>query len=78
VLYASGVVGAAAAAFGAYVTFRSPWTPLFTIPQWRLWLGILVGVSALAAIVIYGISEYTHRRELPTAAPTPGGLGAGA
>jgi glutamate:GABA antiporter len=78
VLSVCGVVGVAAAGFGAYVTFRSPWTPLFTVPQWRLWLAILVGVSALAAVVIYGISEFTHRRELPTAAPTPGGLGAGA
>src|SRR5207248_2046639 len=69
-LYASGIIGAAASIFGAYVTFRSPWTPLFTIGHWRLWLAILVGVSLLAAVVIYSISEYTHRRELhPT--PTP-------
>src|SRR5437660_791946 len=29
-LYASGVVGMVASAFGAFITFRSPWTPLFS------------------------------------------------
>jgi len=72
-LYASGIVGAAASIFGAYVTFRSPWTPLFTIGHWRLWLAILVGVSLLAAVLIYAISEFTHRREVPTPTPTPAG-----
>jgi len=76
VLYVCGVVGICASAFGAYVTFRSPWTPLFTVGDWRLWLGVLVGVSALAAIAIYSISQFTHRRELPepsgpTPSPTP-------
>src|SRR5262249_13894758 len=52
VLYASGVIGALASAFGAYVTFRSPWTGLFTPMHWRVWLGVLCGVSVLAAIVI--------------------------
>jgi glutamate:GABA antiporter len=66
----SGVVGAVASAFGAYVTFRNPWTPLFSTADWRLWLGILVGISALAAVAIYGISQFTHRRELPDAEPT--------
>jgi hypothetical protein len=73
-LYASGVVGICASAFGAYVTFRSPWTPLFTVSDWRLWLAILVGVSALAAIAIYTISQFTHRREAPEPSgpqPTP-------
>jgi amino acid transporter len=73
-LYGSGIVGAAASLFGAYVTFRSPWTPLFTTSDWRLWLGVLVGVSILAAIVIYAISQFTHREELPEPSgpsPTP-------
>jgi amino acid transporter len=68
-LAASGVVGMLASMFGAYVTFRNPWTPLFTPGNWRLWLAILCGVSALAAIVIYSISEYMHRR--PAAPPSP-------
>jgi glutamate:GABA antiporter len=71
VLAASGVIGAAAAIFGAYVTFRNPWTPLYSVGHWRLWLGILVGVSALAAIAIYLISEFTHRRKMPTPTPEP-------
>jgi hypothetical protein len=81
VLYASGVVGMCASAFGAYVTFRSPWTPLFSVPDWRLWLAILVGVSALAAVAIYAISQFTHRRESPAEAepagpePTPSPAG---
>ncbi len=62
-LYASGVIGILASAFGAYVTFRSPWTPLFSSASWRLWLALLCGVSALTAVVIYAISEFVHRRE---------------
>ncbi len=44
VLYGSGITGAAASGFGAYVTFRSPWTPLFTTGHWRIWLAVLAGV----------------------------------
>ena len=62
-LYASGVIGILASAFGTYVTFRSPWTPLFSSGNWRLWLALLCGVSALTAVVIYAISEVVHRRE---------------
>jgi hypothetical protein len=61
-LYASGVVGILASGFGAYVTFRIPWTPLFSSGDWRLWLSILCGVSALTAIIIYVIGEVVHRR----------------
>jgi amino acid transporter len=72
-LYASGAIGMLASAFGAYVVFRSPWTGLFSVGHWRIWLGALCGISVLAAILIYVISEYVHRREMPTAAPTPTG-----
>ncbi|MEA2380149.1 MAG: glutamate:GABA antiporter [Solirubrobacteraceae bacterium] len=78
VLYASGVIGAVASAFGAYSTFKAPWTPLFSTGNWRLWLAILVGVSALAALAIYAISQFTHRSEMPEAAapePTPSPAG---
>jgi len=71
VLYACGVIGMLASAFGAYVTFRSPWTSLFSIGHWRMWLAVLSGVSVLAAIVIYGISEFVHRREAPRPTVTP-------
>jgi amino acid transporter len=71
VLYASGVIGMLASAFGAYVTFRSPWTGLFSVAHWRLWLAVLCGISVLAAVVIYAISEFMHRREAPTATMTP-------
>jgi amino acid transporter len=71
VLYASGVIGALASAFGAYVVFRSPWTSLFTIGHWRIWLAVLCGVSVAAALVIYAISEYMHRREAPRPTPAP-------
>jgi glutamate:GABA antiporter len=62
-LYASGVIGVLASAFGAFITFRSPWTPLFSNGSWRIWLAILCGVSALAAVAIYAISEFAHRSE---------------
>jgi glutamate:GABA antiporter len=74
VLYASGVIGMAASAFAVYVTFRNPWTPLFKTSDWRLWLTILVVVSALAALAIYAISQFTHRRPVAEPAgpePTP-------
>jgi amino acid transporter len=70
-LYACGILGALASAFGAYVTFRTPWTSLFTTQHWRIWLAVLVGISAGAAIVIYAISEYFHRRPEPTPTATP-------
>jgi hypothetical protein len=73
VLYASGVIGILASAFGAYVTFRSQWTALFTIGHWRLWLAVLCGVSIAAAVLIYAISEYVHRREAPRPTLTPAG-----
>jgi amino acid transporter len=71
-LYACGVIGMLASAFGAYTVFRSPWTTLFTIQHWRVWLSVLCGVSVAAAVVIYGISEIMRRREHmpPQAAPT--------
>lgn len=72
VLYACGVIGMLASAFGAYTVFRSPWTGLFTIQHWRIWLAVLCGVSVAAAVLIYGISEVMRRREHmpPQAAPT--------
>src|SRR5438874_7301258 len=70
-LYASGVIGMLASAFGAYVVFRSPWTSLFTVQHWRIWLAVLCGVSLLAAVLIYAISEFTHRRHAPTPTPSP-------
>jgi glutamate:GABA antiporter len=70
-LYASGVIGILASAFGAYVTFRSPWTSLFSIGHWRLWLAVLCGVSLAAAVLIYAISEFMHRREAPRPTLTP-------
>jgi hypothetical protein len=60
-LYASGVIGVAASLFGAFITFKSPWTPLYSQGSWRMSLGILCGVSAAAAVVIYVISELAHR-----------------
>jgi hypothetical protein len=73
-LLASGVIGMAASLVGAIVTFKDPWNPeIFTVGSWRLWLAIVAGISTLAAIVIYSISEYTHRRGVPSPTPTPAG-----
>jgi glutamate:GABA antiporter len=72
-LYASGVIGMLASAFGAYVVFRSPWTSLFSVGHWRIWLAILCGISVMAALLIYAISEFLHRREAPTPTMTPAG-----
>src|ERR671937_1140562 len=70
-LYASGVIGMLASAFGAYITFHRPWTAGYSIDHWRIWLGVLCGVSIAAAPVIHAISEYTHRREEPPPTTTP-------
>src|SRR5712692_6127495 len=71
VLYACGAIGMLASAFGAYVTFRAPWTGLFSVMHWRIWLAVLCGVSVFAAIPIYAISEFMPRREHPTPTMTP-------
>ena len=55
------LTGMPANATGAFITFKSPWTPLFHNGSWRVSLGILCGVSAAAAVVIYAISEIAHR-----------------
>jgi amino acid transporter len=70
-LLVSGVVGIVASAAGAIVTFKTPWNPdLFSNGSWRLWLGLMTAISAGAAVVIFGISEWLHRRhESPEAAP---------
>jgi hypothetical protein len=52
------------------VTFEDPWNPdIFTVGSWRLWLGIVAGVSALAAVSIYAVSEVVRRREEPEPVP---------
>jgi amino acid transporter len=69
-LYGSGIIGAAASIIGAIVTFKDPWNPdIFSVTSWRVWLAIVAGISALAAVAIYAISEYHRRREI--SAPTP-------
>lgn len=71
-LYASGVVGIVSSAVGAVVTFKDPWNPaIFSVGSWRLWLAIVAGISALLAVVIYFISDYTFRRQLPDPTPSP-------
>jgi glutamate:GABA antiporter len=75
-LMLSGVVGAITSAFGAYVVFTAPFGPVFkTNTEWRTWVGILTGGSALIAVLIYLISEAASRRNLPepAAAPVAGG-----
>ena len=70
VLFGSGLIGIGASIFGAVVTFKDPWVTQWTVHSWRIWLAIIVGVSALVAIAIYAVSEYTHRRQVPTPTPT--------
>jgi glutamate:GABA antiporter len=73
-LFGSGIIGIASSIVGALVTFKDPWNPdIFSVSSWRVWLAIVAGVSVLAAIVIYGISEYTRRHEVPSPTPTPAG-----
>jgi amino acid transporter len=70
-LFLSGIVGAVGSLVGAIVTLKSPWNPaIFTTSSWRFWVLGMTVVSALAAVVIYAISELTHRRQMPSATPT--------
>ena len=49
---------------------------LLSVEGWivqRLWLGLLCGISVAAAVLIYAISEYVHRREAPRPTLTPAG-----
>jgi uncharacterized membrane protein YcjF (UPF0283 family) len=63
-LYASGAVGVGASLLGAVVTFKTPWNPdLFSNSSWRWWLAVMTIVSMLVAVVIYVVSDLTHRRE---------------
>ncbi|HEX6677295.1 MAG TPA: APC family permease [Actinomycetes bacterium] len=65
----SGVLGAAASAVAVVVTFKDPWdAELFKQGEWRLWLGVLTGVSLLVAVAIFLISERTRRRAVPAGA----------
>src|SRR5213080_1030655 len=73
VLYASGIIGMAASVIGMVVTFKTPWVTQWTTHSWRVWLAIIVAISALVAVAIYAISEYTRRREAPTPTMTPAG-----
>ena len=73
VLFGSGIIGIGASVLGIIVTFKTPWVTQWTTHSWRVWLAIIVIVSALLAIAIYAISEFTHRREVPTPTPTPAG-----
>jgi hypothetical protein len=75
----SGVVGTLASAIAVLVTFKDPWDPeLFSQGEWRVWLGILTAASLLVAVAIFLVSEWTRRRAVPTAAPTPAPPAAGA
>jgi amino acid transporter len=70
-LFISGAIGICASIMGVIVTFWSPWNPdLFSRGSWILWLAIVTAVSALVAIVIFGISETMRRRQIPEPAPT--------
>ena len=72
VLFASGVIGVAASVVGAIVTFKDPWNRVdLHGGNWRTWVGGMTLISALAAVVIYAISEFTHRREAPTPTTSP-------
>src|SRR5207244_589029 len=60
VLFASGIIGMGASIIGAVVTFKTPWVTQWTTHSWRVWLAIIVVISALIAIAIYAISEFTR------------------
>jgi amino acid transporter len=79
VLGASGLVGFLASAFGAGVLFDKFFAPagLFTLTEWRLWLGGLVAGSLLIGLLVYLISEIARKRRpvAPAAMPAPEGGG---
>jgi hypothetical protein len=52
---------------------HGPPSDIFSVSSWRVWLAIVAGVSVLAAIVIYAVSDYTRRHQVPSPTPTPAG-----
>ena len=58
-------------------TFFAP-AGLFTLGEWRLWLGSLVAGSLLVGILIYAISEVARKRNpAPAVGAGAGGGGSG-
>ena len=80
VLNVSGVVGLLFSLFGGLVLFDTFFAPagLFTLGEWRLWLGSLVAGSLLVGILIYAISEVARKRNpAPAVGAGAGGGGSG-
>jgi amino acid transporter len=73
VLNAAGIVGIAASLFGAGVLFDKFFAPagLFTLNEWRVWLGALVIGSLAIGVIIYLISEANMKRTPATAPEAP-------
>ena len=75
-LYASGVVGRLASAFGAYSTFRRRGRRCSASMTGGCGSRSSSASRSLAALAIYAISQFTHRREMPSpparADPEPG------
>jgi amino acid transporter len=66
VFYVCSIVGMVASAWGAIVTFTSPWVGLFGKGDWALVVAILCVVSLAVAPVAYVIGSATARKQRAT------------
>jgi amino acid transporter len=74
VFWICSIVGMVASAWGAIVTFTSPWVGLFGKGDWALVVTILCVVSLAVAPVVYVFGTRTARREpLPPEAEAAAG-----
>jgi amino acid transporter len=64
VFYLCSVLGLIASAFGVYVTFTGPWTPLISSSQWLLWIGGIAALSLIVGIILFFIGRATVRRDV--------------
>ncbi|MBE3558526.1 MAG: APC family permease [Ktedonobacteraceae bacterium] len=64
VFYLCAALGLIASAFGVYVTFTGPWTPLIPGSQWILWIGGIALLSLIIGIVLFFVGHAINRKDM--------------
>jgi len=63
VFYLCAALGLIASAFGVYVIFTGPWTPLVSYEQWLLWIGGIGLLSLIAGIALFFVGQATAKTD---------------
>src|SRR5438105_9764387 len=64
VFYLCSALGLIASAFGVYVTFTGPWTPLLNTPVWVGWIGGIAVFSLIIGAVLYFVGQATVKGDV--------------